>query len=1029
MGTPDAAGAARNDGGPQAGPTGGEQGGGTAASATPAAAPAEKPAAIQRQIETPAPTLPLSSKPARVPGMLARGQASTRISVVRRLEERARGLQRVNRFTNTIADRFPPVSKRYEPKPLNPATAQRSALPFADGSEGGAPGTGSAPATPERPPMSAAEMIAAAKAAQSAAAVQDDSITARLHALREEARRKQNEQASNIQRATDMANQPERIAPRSLGRKTAPPAPAARPATPNPNVVQRRASIEEVTTPSRPRQPEAPAPLPFDWPGETPEPPARTAQREAEPPPSPPVEPPASPAAPPTIQRQPEPPTDEPDLPLRAPSARGAPETPATEAAVEPPAPTAAPPAIQRAPEPSAPAAPPTARVERPGPTPNEAAPVEPQALQRTVIEESPDLPLRQPPPARPAASDEVTDTPAAIQRAVEAPQTDLPLREPPAATPPEAPVDRPRPAPAASVVEPAVETRPTAPRTPPPPLAPVSVPPTPPSTPPAPIQRAPEPETPDEPLPLRQPPTRPAAPSEIPLPAAPPESLPATPPLENTPPAVDLTPTPSVVQRQAAPEAPPPEADEPAPIQRQTEELPPVEAPPAVAPDVSEQAAPVLDDLPLRQPPAVQRAVALEAEATPEDSAETPSEPRLTAPAARQRQVEPALEAEPRAATPGTPVPEPPAPLPQPSLEAQQASLPLRVPPAAVDLTPAPPVVQRQAAPAETPAETQPETQPARRLTMGQRLQARSEQNAELPVSRAVSLIQRQMARRVIAHNQAATRAAERQGLPAPLPRGTIQRAKDPYKTWQQDSMQAQGLGQAPVKKFSMHDLFQPDPHKLPKGFVPFDQRTLMTDPNPQLTTATTDQPTTTPVVDSSGVIPLAPPLTPTRRSAPSGGPRPRRGPTVATTDNDVPPPLDNPPPLPLDLPLVPPTKREYKPVKLRTTPMKFLEDNEAPPPPPKPEPEIRTRKRSGGGPLAPIDPALQQMWRDEAAAKEAKEEKEREAQLKNEQELDELRKQLAGGSRGSDVDIPDLARRVYPLIRRLLLLDRERR
>jgi hypothetical protein len=88
-----------------------------------------------------------------------------------------------------------------------------------------------------------------------------------------------------------------------------------------------------------------------------------------------------------------------------------------------------------------------------------------------------------------------------------------------------------------------------------------------------------------------------------------------------------------------------------------------------------------------------------------------------------------------------------------------------------------------------------------------------------------------------------------------------------------------------------------------------------------------------------------------------------------------------------------------------------------------------VTTRKRSGSGPPPPPDPELQAQWRAEAEAREAEEERKREEELQQAQELEALRERLAGGSRGSDVDIQDLARRVYPLIRRLLLLDRERR
>jgi hypothetical protein len=88
-----------------------------------------------------------------------------------------------------------------------------------------------------------------------------------------------------------------------------------------------------------------------------------------------------------------------------------------------------------------------------------------------------------------------------------------------------------------------------------------------------------------------------------------------------------------------------------------------------------------------------------------------------------------------------------------------------------------------------------------------------------------------------------------------------------------------------------------------------------------------------------------------------------------------------------------------------------------------------VQTRKRSGGGPPPPPDPEMQAQWRAEAQAREAKEKADLEMKAKNEAELDAMRAALAAGSRGSDVDIQDLARRVYPLIRRLLLLDKERR
>src|SRR5690606_26170789 len=114
--------------------------------------------------------------------------------------------------------------------------------------------------------------------------------------------------------------------------------------------------------------------------------------------------------------------------------------------------------------------------------------------------------------------------------------------------------------------------------------------------------------------------------------------------------------------------------------------------------------------------------------------------------------------------------------------------------------------------------------------------------------------------AQRVVAHTQAAARAAERQGLPAPLPRGTIQRTKDPYGKWLQNEMYAQGLGKMPRKKFNMNQLFRPDPHKLPKGFVPFDGRRMLVDESDLL------NPPHTEIGDTSTVttpVPEAPPMT----------------------------------------------------------------------------------------------------------------------------------------------------------------------
>jgi hypothetical protein len=128
-----------------------------------------------------------------------------------------------------------------------------------------------------------------------------------------------------------------------------------------------------------------------------------------------------------------------------------------------------------------------------------------------------------------------------------------------------------------------------------------------------------------------------------------------------------------------------------------------------------------------------------------------------------------------------------------------------------------------------------------------------------------------------------------------------------------------------------------------------------------------------------------------------------------------------------PLSKPRTPP-----KPIKLKTKEPRFLQDSEPPKPITKksePTTPVVTRKRSGSGPLTPPDPEMQAQWRAEAKAREEEEERKRLEQLKQEAELEDLRQRLAGGSRGSDVDIPDLARRVYPLIRRLLMLDRERR
>jgi hypothetical protein len=127
------------------------------------------------------------------------------------------------------------------------------------------------------------------------------------------------------------------------------------------------------------------------------------------------------------------------------------------------------------------------------------------------------------------------------------------------------------------------------------------------------------------------------------------------------------------------------------------------------------------------------------------------------------------------------------------------------------------------------------------------------------------------------------------------------------------------------------------------------------------------------------------------------------------------------------MDLPLASPPR----PFKLKTRDMKPLEDSAPtlPPLPPLPPKPPVTRKRSGSGPPPPPDPEMQAQWRKEAEEREAKKTREHEQQLKQEQELEELRQRFEGGSRGSDVDIPDLARRVYPLIRRLLQQDRERR
>lgn len=351
---------------------------------------------------------------------------------------------------------------------------------------------------------------------------------------------------------------------------------------------------------------------------------------------------------------------------------------------------------------------------------------------------------------------------------------------------------------------------------------------------------------------------------------------------------------------------------------------------------------------------------------------------------------------------TAGPPTDAPPLPVaaPPPAPEAPRAELPLRVPPA-------------------------PLPRPVSGRSMGQRLRARSEHHADLPVSRPLALTQRQMVQRVMGHHQAAAEAAERQGLPpvtAAEP-GSLQRKdKNPYETWTNEAMTSMGMEAPKPKKVGLKDLFKPGPQKLPKGFQAFNPNEVPTNITSLL------QPTTTVVVDDDPTPPRPstslppPPLPPLRPRSSNRG----RG-------SNEPPPVPIPEPPVIELPLVPPPpRREPKPIKLKTKPPKFLEDT-APPPQPsqsaKPPPQIKTRKRSDSSPPPPPDPALQEQWRLEAEQREQEEARKREEELKQEMELEELRKRLQGGSRGSDVDIPDLARRVYPLIRRLLQMDRERR
>jgi hypothetical protein len=359
-----------------------------------------------------------------------------------------------------------------------------------------------------------------------------------------------------------------------------------------------------------------------------------------------------------------------------------------------------------------------------------------------------------------------------------------------------------------------------------------------------------------------------------------------------------------------------------------------------------------------------------------------------------------------------GKPV-EPQAPMaPRASLDDEPVGMPLRVPPA----LPEPPAGERP---------------PSSGLTMGQRLRARSEQAADLPVAQPVSVIQRQMARRALARGQAAARAAERQGLPPAVPRGTIQRAKrDPYGGWLKQVMDEQGLPMPAPKKFSMQDLFRPDPHKLPKGFMPFDPNQALPNVGEQVTAPPESGLPLTPPTTTSSTVP-----TPLRRPPPPLRPRPTSTTSPQTTAGPSIAPRQEPSEPPLDMPLAPPApRRERKPIKLKTKTMKFLEDEEKPKTRERSNaiterPGPKTRKRSDSSPPPRPDPELQAQWRAEAEEREREEQRKKEEQLKQEMELEDLRKRLEGGSRGSDVDIPDLARRVYPLIRRMMRQDRERR
>jgi hypothetical protein len=408
--------------------------------------------------------------------------------------------------------------------------------------------------------------------------------------------------------------------------------------------------------------------------------------------------------------------------------------------------------------------------------------------------------------------------------------------------------------------------------------------------------------------------------------------------------------------------------------------------------PPIQRTVAPSDEELPLRQPAAPP--------SVPETAAVGEAAELSRAEPSVQRQAAPAAEPEPRTVTAGTPI-EPPvasAP-PTASLEGLPADLPLRVP--------APPV---------TPVKTPTPDTPAPLVsgpTMGQRLQARTEQRERLPVARPISLVQRQQDQRTTAPEpttaadevveaslaqrlRARSAAAEEQsGAPADAPLafrpGTVIQRVDnviPDAPALDDEQQAMPRGNRPAPPRPPQRQTPTPPRRTPKPLPPLPLPPPFVPQGYGNSLTTTDDVPDAPPMTTSQTLPLAPP--PTTPPAPRGGPRPLR---------------------------------------VRTQAPKFLKDNEPPPEPPKTPPPPVTRKRSGGGPPPPPDPEMQAQWRAEAAEREAAEEKKKQLALKQEAELDALREAMAGGSRGSDVDIQDLARRVYPLIRRLLLLDKERR